>query len=209
MWTHRDLDICHTLASRVRLLSEVQAAGIWWTGQRSIQKARKRLEQLVGSGMLVRYDLLLHPLNDFQNPVFCWMPGDSTPDFELLAGSVQQRWERPSEPTRIYIASKRCCILFASYNRGDLPPLSHWNHDHLLSEAYSQFRRAPGQSAVWVGEDELGKAGWGIKDPDAFVLDQRGGNVLRVIESAGRYNSDQVASFHHYCCKRSYAYELW
>ena len=66
----------------------------------------------------------------------------------------------------------------------------------------------PKLAAQWVGEHSLPKAGHRIKDPDAFLRDPHG-NILRVIESTGRYGIQQVQSFHDHCEANSLPYELW
>ena len=57
-------------------------------------------------------------------------------------------------------------------------------------------------------EDCLPKAGYRIKDPDAFLVNSAG-EVLRVIESAGRYSIAQIESFHDHCVQYGLPYELW
>jgi hypothetical protein len=66
----------------------------------------------------------------------------------------------------------------------------------------------PESAARWVGEHVLPKAGHRIKDPDAFIRNDQG-EVLCVIESAGRYSADQVESFHEHCVENNLPYQLW
>ena len=57
-------------------------------------------------------------------------------------------------------------------------------------------------------EDVFPKAGFRIKNPDAFLLDDSG-KPMRVVESAGRYGIPQIESFHQHCVERDLPYELW
>jgi hypothetical protein len=66
----------------------------------------------------------------------------------------------------------------------------------------------PELAALWMGEHGMPKAGYRIKDPDAFLCGESG-QVLRVIESAGRYSVEQVQSFHEHCEVHDLPYELW
>ena len=85
----------------------------------------------------------------------------------------------------------------------------HWNHDLLLSAVYALYRRSRASAAArWLGEDALPKAGFRIKDPDAFILNDEG-RPVRAIESAGSYGAAQVAGFHEHCARAGLGYELW
>jgi len=63
-------------------------------------------------------------------------------------------------------------------------------------------------ASLWLGEHALSKAGFRVKDPDAFLVDANR-RVLKVIESAGRYGPQQVQSFHDHCVEFDLSYELW
>ena len=90
-----------------------------------------------------------------------------------------------------------------------LPKPEHRDHDLLLAAVYVHYRtQHPKTAALWIGEHVLTKAGYRIKDPDAFLRDEQG-RILQVIESAGRYSSAQVESFHEHCAELSLPYELW
>jgi hypothetical protein len=98
--------------------------------------------------------------------------------------------------------------LFGSTAGGSLS-LPHLDHDLRLASLYVHYRRHfPDWARLWIGEHALPKAGYRIKDPDAFLQDKTG-RVLRVIESAGRYSSWQVESFHEHCVENQLSYELW
>ena len=120
----------------------------------------------------------------------------------------QGRWNSLAVPTEVYTASRQAANLFAGDSHG-LPALEHRDHDLLLADAYVAYRtNRPEEAARWIGEDFLPKAGFRIKDPDAFLIDDSG-RPMRVVESAGRYNRKQIASFHDHCQTLSLPYELW
>ncbi len=108
----------------------------------------------------------------------------------------------------VCVAAPRTANCFGSTAAG-LPKQEHLNHDLRLAAVYAAYRlQRPELAALWIGEHALPKAGYRIKDPDAFL--RRGdGQPFRVIESAGRYSTDQVQSFHEHCESHGLAYELW
>ena len=82
-------------------------------------------------------------------------------------------------------------------------------HDLLLSEVFVLYRRRlPKLAECWVGEDAMPLAERGVKNPDAFLLDDEY-QPRRVIESAGSYSQKQVDTFHDYCRQCRLPYELW
>ncbi len=90
-----------------------------------------------------------------------------------------------------------------------MPELTHRDHDLLLGEVFVAYLRDEPESARrWVGEATRPKAGYGVKDPDAFLLDEEG-NTLRVIESGGKYDPERVEAFHEHCAGHRMPYELW
>ena len=106
------------------------------------------------------------------------------------------------------MATEKAANLMGSTACG-LPRPEQWNHDLHLSQVFVMYRRRRSKLArIWVGEHSLPKAGYRIKDPDAFLVD-RHGTIHRVVESAGKYNSKQVESFHNHCVNHDLPYELW
>lgn len=204
--TQRDLDLLETLACRVSVLRVADAARLGWatTGP----APRRRLQQLAKAGWLRRRVLNAHPSLPVVNPLFAWQPGMGDPDAERLSRLAKGRWSRAALPAEICIATKSTAALFGSTaGHGGSP--AHLDHDLRLAAVYVQYRlHHPALAARWIGEHALPKAGYRVKDPDAFLRDDRG-RILRVIESAGRYSSAQIESFHEYCVERAFPYELW
>lgn len=208
-WTTRDLDIVEALAAKVRLLTTSQVARGWWgPGTSREHDARTRLRRLARAGLLCSYRVNLHPLWELGGPVVRWGPGDPDPDAEAAARVLQARWTEPARPTTVYAASPAAASLFGC-SGGGLPDLTHRDHDLLLGQVFVTYLRTePDAARRWVGEAARPKAGYRIKDPDAFLLDEAG-DTLRVVESGGKYDAARVAAFHEHCAERRLAYELW
>jgi hypothetical protein len=208
LWTVRDLDIVETLTRRVRLLSVEQIAHIWWPGAKTQRIAQRRLRRLVAANLIDLTVVNVHPPADQIRPLAAWSPGEDDPDPDSIASKAQSRWLAPAVPQEVCTATRLAANLFGS-TAGRLPAVNHRDHDLLLGEVYVAYRvERPEEATCWVGEDALPKAGYRVKDPDAFLVDAQG-EVLRVIESAGRYSARQVWSFHAYCFECSLPYELW
>lgn len=141
-------------------------------------------------------------------PLYAWQPGSAAPDPNDIASACRGRWTCAAVPTEVLVASPKAAALFGSSARGQPPP-EHVNHDLRLAAVYVHYRqKRPQLAALWQGEHCFGKAGYRIKDPDAFLVDEAG-RVQRVIESAGRYSPEQVESFHEHCVEYDLPYELW
>ncbi|MBA3313066.1 MAG: hypothetical protein H0W30_19815 [Gemmatimonadaceae bacterium] len=206
--TTRDHDICLALTQRVRLLTVPQVAAVWWPETTASRTVHRRLEHLARQGWLERHVVNARPLLPVTKPLAAWAPGKREPDAERIAEATQSRWTLPAEPTEIVVATARTACLLGSTAKS-LPPPEHRDHDLRLSAVYVHYRlKHPELASLWLGEHALSKAGFRVKDPDAFLLDAHR-RVLRVIESAGRYGPQQVESFHQHCVEFDLPYELW
>lgn len=207
-WTERDLDIVETLTRRVRLLTVEQVARIWWPSASRLRIVHRRLRRLTSGALLHRTIVNVHPLLQLKRPLLAWNDNNAEPNFERASTHARARWTRPAHPAEVYSATPVAANLFGS-TATQLPQLNHRDHDLLLGEVYVLYRtERPAEARKWIGEDALGKAGYGIKDPDAFLIDDTGAK-FRVIESAGRYSPKQIESFHHHCVENELPYELW
>ncbi len=206
--TARDLDICRALTLRVRILAIKQVADIWWAEKTASRTVHRRMEQLTRQGWLERHVINAHPLLPVTKPLFAWSPEHEEPDAERVAEATQSRWNLPAEPTEIVVATARTACLLGSTAKC-LPPPEHRDHDLRLSAVYAHYRlKHFTLASLWLGEHALSKAGFRVKDPDAFLVDANR-RVLKVIESAGRYGPQQVQSFHDHCVEFDLSYELW
>lgn len=207
-WNSRDLEIVETLTRRVRLFSIEQIAAGWWRGGPPLRLVRRRLRRMVAAGLLQRSVVNAHPLLPLTKPLARWEPGGRPPDFAAVSLCARKRWAEIPTPQEVYFAGPLAANLFGS-TAGSLPPMIHRDHDLLLAQVYVLYRtRRPDEAVRWIGEDSLPKAGYRIKDPDAFLIDCQG-RIERVVESAGRYSPDQVESFHDHCRDHDLPYELW
>jgi hypothetical protein len=206
--THRDLDVLETLTRRVRLLTVQQVAQLWWPEGNCQRPARCRLERLSMANLIELHRVNAHPLLPVKAPLFAWQPGEVEPDFEQLAECCRDRWNKPEVPMTVCVAARLAANLLGSTARG-VPKREFRNHDLRLASVYVAYRlQRPQLAALWIGEHALPKAGYRIKDPDAF-LRQPNGDVVRVIESAGRYDAARVENFHEHCEANELPYELW
>lgn len=130
------------------------------------------------------------------------------PDHSAVAYQLQSRWTEAPIACCVYAASRMTANLFASFS-GKLPPPIMWTHDLHVGEIYRQYRLSrPHEAQAWLGEDALGKAGHGVKDPDA-ILRGDDGSIRRVIDFGGRYDAERVLDFHLHYSDRKLEYELW
>ena len=206
--TDRDLDLLRTLTLRSPMLRLHHVAQVWWPKAQTTDPVFRRLICLQDARFLEVHRINAHPPLPDQQPLFVWQPGADDPDPERVSQQARQRWNQPAPSSVVCVAARRAASLFGSTACG-LPVLEHRDHDLRLGDAFVHYRQtAPQLAACWIGEDALPKAGYRIKDPDAFLQDAQG-RVFRVIESAGRYRPAQVESFHEYCHELSLPYELW
>lgn len=200
--------ILEALTWQIRMISLRQAQECWWPQHTDTKVARRQLLHLVRGGWLERYRVNAHPLLPVHQPLAAWRPGQAQPDPETVSQQSRKRWSQAAVAMEVFVASPLTASLMGSTARG-LPRAEQWDHDLLLASVFGLYqRRDPSVIADWLGEHALPKAGYRIKDPDAFLVDPDG-RIHRVIESAGRYTPDQVESFHEHCAERELPYELW
>lgn len=200
--------IVEALTRQIRIVSLKQAKDCWWPDFSNTKRARRKLMHMVERGWIERHLINAHPLLPVTQPLFAWRLGMEGPDPEAVSQRCHERWNRPAISTEVFVASPLAASLLGSTARG-LPRREQWDHDLLLTSVYVHYhRRRPKLASTWIGEHSLPKAGYRIKDPDAFLMNSQR-RVLCVIESAGRYSPDQVESFHEHCAERELPYELW
>ena len=207
-FTERDHDLLETLTHRVAMLTTRHTAALWWPKAENQRAMLRRLGRLTKCGWIECYIINAHPPLPVIRPLFVWKPGKADPDCERLSQQSRTRWSMAALPTEVWVASSATAATFGSTARR-LPPPEHYDHDLRLASVYVHYRTMyPRLAGQWIGEHALPKAGYRIKDPDAF-LRNRNGQVLRVVESAGRYSPAQVQSFHEHCVEYDLPYELW
>lgn len=208
-WSAKELQVLETLTIKVRMLTLPQVAQAWWAENQNPERtAETHLARLEANGLVERHSVDAEPLLPLPAPILTWQTNSATPDFRGIARALITRWREPSGPTKIYVATKRAANLFGSYGGGLKDRLSA-THDLHLGQVYLFYlHHHPADAQDWRGEDVFRKAGFGIKDPDAFLVNPSG--VFRkVIEFGGRYDHRRVAEFHSHCAERQIEYELW
>lgn len=209
--SQRDEALLETLVFKVRLLTTPLIAKTWWGDTtQPLMHARRRLRQLTEARLLEKTHVLAEPMLPLQAPVACWRPGEPEPDCDALGYALQSRWgDAPPRRVTVFVASKQAVYQYGGRGLGGLRQRLQATHDLHQAAVYLHYLRAdPALAEAWVGEDMLGKAGHGIKDPDALVMGRDGKPEL-VIEFGGRYDARRVRDFHKHCARFGLRYELW
>lgn len=207
--TERDLDLLTVLSCRVRLLSSRMVLQIYGVDKRRGRHGlKRRLQQLVAHGFIQMHWVNAQAITVRRRPLFSWQPGREEPDSEQISATIRTTSGQAAVPTQVFTVTSFTANLFGSTAVG-LPRTEQIDHDLRLAAVYVHYRRQHPQLAErWVGEHALPKAGFQIKDPDAFLHDDQG-QVLRVIEASGRYRREQIQDFHDHCVDNDLPYELW
>ena len=206
-WTQLEIEILTALTCQVRVLSEHQLLR-GWRDEHSTDAIAFSVTRL-NAARLLRSDnwsVVLPMIEDA--PILTWKPGQPDPDTWPLSKEIRTRWNRPSSSVRVYRATELAGRAFGARTGHDTR-LIEQRHDLLLAEVFVLYRlRLPALASRWVGEDAVPVAERGVKNPDAFLLDEQY-RPRRVIESAGSYSQHQVDTFHEYCRQCELPYELW
>lgn len=204
-WTQFDREIVGALTCQVRVLSLDQIRRGW---NQPINAVQHQLTRLVTAKLLVvaEWNVVAPPMD--RKPMFRWKPGDDSPDAWRVSLAVRGRWRRSTSRHTVFQATNLAARLFGS-SAGRPSRVYERQHDLLLAEVFIRYRQElPALVPYWVGEEALPKAEYGVKNPDAFLIDDES-CPRRVIESAGAYSQKQVETFHEYCRLARLPYELW
>ncbi len=206
-WTNFELELMTALTCQVRILSQPQLARGWPTGHSTgalaVSLARLSAAQLI---QCATWTVVTPHIG--HAPIFTWRPGEPKPDTWCLSQKIRARWDRPATTLTVYQATELAGRLFGSRSGHHIRVIEQ-RHDLLLAEVFVLYRlRLAELAACWVGEHALPMAERGVKNPDAFLIDQQR-QPRRVIESAGSYSQYQVDTFHEYCRVSHLPYELW
>ena len=209
-WTDHELFLVETLACRVKLTRLDQLQAIWSSAPCGpapfeLEEALSRLRWAIDA-----YTVNLHPPLQPVRPVLTLRAQDNSPqDLRPHSNLMRARWNKPAIPTTVFVASKAAANLFGS-TFGALPPLEHRDHDALLTDAFiHHLRKDPNTIDQWVGEQMRPKAGYRIKDPDAFKV-RPDGSPYQIIESGGSYSARQLTSLCRFALERQFELlEVW
>ncbi len=208
--TGREREIVAALASKIRMLSFEQIRREWWPDSDAADRnARRRLSELVESGLLIRERVAAKPLLEIEAPVFRWKPNEAAPDYSSLSWQLQKRWTEPERDVSAYLATRRAASIFGGWANGKIKNPAQATHDLHVGAVYLKLLRStPKLAAGWIGEDMLAPTRVGQKLPDAILYDGEGRPRL-VMEFGGAYPPERVEAFHEDCAVRGLPYELW
>lgn len=171
--------------------------------------ARRHMFELQREGLVKIVDAFVHPELELDSPLFVWMPGDSTPMFELLAWLTSSRWTQSPAPTTLVHATKEAAKVFGGYSAGRVPRRTEVCHDLHLAQVYLTLRRdRPSYAKRWMSEQAQYARGGGRNErlPDAIIRGRRK-PIDRIIEFAGSYSKAKLREMHAAFCH--VPYELW
>ena len=206
-WNALEIGLMTALACKVRVLSQQQLVR-GWQHQHSAETLAFSVERLNAARLIrsEKWSVVLPAIES--SPVFTWKPGEAEPDTWPLSKQIRSRWNRRESVVEVFQATERAGRIFGSRSGHGIRVIER-RHDLLLSEVFVLYRRRlPQLAECWVGEDAMPLAERGVKNPDAFLLDEEF-QPRRVIESAGSYSQKQVDTFHEYCRQCRLPYELW
>ena len=185
-WTELEIELMTTLACKVRVLSEQQLVR-GWQHQHTTETLAFSVERLNAARLIrsEKWSVVLPAIKSA--PVFTWKPGEAEPDTWPLSKQIRSRWNRSESVVEVLQATERAGRIFGSRSGHNTRDIER-RHDLLLAEVFMLYRhRLPQLAACWVGEDAMPIAERGVKNPDAFLLDDEN-QPRRVIESAGSYS---------------------
>ena len=206
-WTALEIDLMTSLTCKVRVLSTQQIINAW-KQEHSTETLAFSVRRL-NAARLIRVENWTVVLPKVSSkPLFTWKPGQQQPDTWPLSKEARSRWNRPASTIEVFQATNLAGRVFGSRSGHKIREIER-RHDLLLSEVFVLYRLGlPKLADCWIGEDALPIAERGVKNPDAFLVDEQY-QPRRVIESAGSYSQKQMDTFHEYCRQCRLPYELW
>lgn len=206
-WTQLEIEIMTALTCQVRVFSDSQLIRGWRT-EHLTETLALSIRKL-NAAQLIRSEKWSVVLPMIGNaPILTWKPEHSDPDTWPLSKQIRGRWNRETSIVTVYQATELAGRLFGARSGHESRAIEQ-RHDLLLAEVFVLYRlRMPELARRWVGENAMPVAERGVKNPDAFLLDEHY-RPRRVIESAGSYSQHQVDTFHRYCRQSNLPYELW
>ncbi len=206
MCTATELWIARSLALQVSILSREQIVRGWFAQTvEGDQAAAVSLHRLQDAQLICRRIVEAHPIVPLNQPLLAWSPGNPEPTQTTLVQTAfisNCRWLKDESPVEVFCSSPLAARLFGSFgNAGRIKPCEA-THDLHLSEVFIRYlTKTPTLARKWIGERALPKIGFlfkGMKDPDAFLIDQNR-KASRIVEFSGRYSIDHLRAFHQHC----------
>lgn len=206
-WSKHERMLLDALTNRVAVLAVADARRIW-KGCADHASFRAAIARLVTAQLIELYEVSVRKAARSSQPIL-HLKGNRRPQIncEIVSRRLRARWTTSSHAIRVMTASRRSANLFGSSAYG-LPLLGHREHDILLGNVFTHYViNAPESARKWIGEHALPKAGYRIKDPDAFLADQ--GVPYRIVESGGSYSAAQVKSLIDFAQQQDLELEVW
>ncbi len=202
-WSETEAAILRALAFQVRILTAEQIARGWCAGNDELAKealARLGLARLVSHRWVEA-----HQPVPMSRPLYRWQPGKLPPfdrDLVAVADKSCRRWNDRLLGAIVYFASPYASRLFGAFHDARHLKDCEVTHDLQLSEVFLHYaNRTPRLASRWRGEGSFPKLGFairGMKDPDAFLVNQEG-QIERIVELAGKYSTEHLRAFHNHC----------
>lgn len=209
-WSAAELSIARALALQVRVMTVRQVAAGWFADAVDPQAAAQTvLSRLANVGICESLTREAHPLLPLKAPLFVWNVGDPCPTadhWDQIAAQSRNRWDQPHVPVEVWRATKRATHVWGAFHDARRIRHSEVSHDLHLAEVFVRYRcHHQHAAAAWLGEAAFPKLGFelkGMKDPDAFLVNESG-VAYRVVEFAGSYEADHLWDFHAHCSGRA------
>ncbi len=206
-WSKSERMLLDALTNRVAVLTVSDARRIW-NCRSDNESFRRALARLVTAQLIELYEVSVRKAARSSQPILHVIRGEH-PEVDCVSVSrrLKERWTTSRHCIRVTTASRTSANLFGSSAYG-LPKLGHREHDVLLGNVFTHYAiNSPDTARKWIGEHALPKAGFRIKDPDAFLVNH--GDPYRIVESGGSYGVSQVKSLVEFAHERNLELEVW
>lgn len=200
----RKWQLLRALSQSIRLITSYQLAR-WWDVPSA--NASRALRDLVQDGLLDETRVLARRIPPIESPMFCWSPGQKTPNFGKLSYIAKNRFRRaPPITTSAFVATNVTLAQFTDQRAMRLKRTQS-THDLGVTEAYLYaLRRWPLLTkCCWIGENLYSRdRGFGKKVEDAHFIHPKNGEVILAIEFAGTYPKVRFEALHEALKQKPY-----
>jgi hypothetical protein len=206
--TERDESILTSLTHKVKALSVGQIHRAWWLDG-DVATARARLNILCDADWLVSIRVAAKAIEYFPyRPLAQIESGGPPPEWGELLVKTKSRWNAPIRMVPAVVASTRSARFFGGQARCPRP--SEATHDLFLAGVFLRRREECSADAdAWVGESQLSVEARGREGviPDALIRRDDYSTAIEVVGES--YSESKLNSFHEFCTKQGWGYELW
>lgn len=204
------MEILAIVTNCVRVLTVEQVASAWWSDSPwGISRAKSALRELADEGWLKLQPALSRPINELQQPLLTWEPGEAPPNFQSLSIRLHRRAMVPAKLVNIIFATSRSTALFG---KGSLPKikLTQMTHDLHVAQVFLTYRGRGLSVDQWIGEDNFPGSWKSQQRPDG-LLRRADGTIYRAIEYGGDYLPQRLMELHQSLANETVrlGYEIW